>query len=275
MYRRALALIFALSLAIGASGCNGESATLHGVVEGVVTDQVTGRPIEDVWVMSGSIVAWTNASGVYWLSLPQGAQSIRYQRAGYARGDLCVTVPGRAAAKTDLMLNPILPVGPVQISLTWQASPKDLDAHLWTLEGYHVNHSCGGSLTSPPWAKLDYDYFDGHGKETIVIAEFTHDTYRYSVHNYSGTPAIAGSGAQVDVYSQSQLLYTLTAPHSGPVGCLVWDVFEIEGATRKVARLDTLRDCPGWTLEQNGAADKPDARGATGFRQIDELPAGH
>jgi len=274
VYRRALALIFALSLAIGMSGCNGEPTAVHGVIEGVVTDQVTGRPIRDVWVTSGSTVAWTNTSGAYWLSLKQGPQSIRFQRADYARKVLCVTVPKRAALQTDLEMNPILPVGPVQISLTWHASPKDLDAHLWTPAGYRVNYGCGGSLASPPWAKLDFDYFDGHGKETITIADFAPDAYRYSVHNYSRTPAIAGSGARVDVYSQSRLLYTFTAPHTGPASCLVWDVLEIEGATRKVARLDTLRDCPDWALEKNGHVRKPDPGDTAGFRLIDESPTG-
>ena len=274
MYRRALALIFALSLAIGMSGCNGEPTTVHGVIEGIVTDQVIGCPIKDVWVTSGSTVAWTNTSGAYWLSLKQGPQSIRFQRAGYAREVLCVTVPGRATLQTDLEMNPILPVGPVQISLTWHASPRDLDAHLWTPAGYRVNYGCGGSLASPPWAKLDFDYFDGQGKETIMIADFAPDTYRYSVHNCSRTPAIAGSGARVDVYSQSQLLYTFTAPHTGPASCLVWDVLEIDGATRELARLDTLRDCPNWTFEQDGAADKPDPRDGAGFRPVDESPTG-
>lgn len=274
MYGRALALILTLSLAIGMSGCNGESTSLHGVLEGLVADQVTGRPVRDVWVIVGSTVAWTNASGAYWLSLKQGTQSIRFQRSGYAPDALYVTVPGRATVQTNLEMNPILPVGPIQISLTWHASPKDLDAHLWTLGGHRVNYSCGGSLTSPPWAKLDCDYSDGHGKETITIADFAPDTYRYSVHNYSRTPAIAGSGAQVDVYSQSQLLYTFTAPHTGPADFLVWDVLEIDGATRKVTRLDTLRDCPNWTLEQSSAADKPDPRDAAETRLIDESSAG-
>ena len=274
MYRRALAAIFALSLAIGMSGCSGEPTTVHGVIEGVVTDQVIGCPIGDVWVTSGSTVAWTNASGAYWLSLKQGTQSIRFQRAGYAREVLCVTVLGRATVQASLEMNPILPVGPVRISLTWHTSPNDLDAHLWTLEGYRVNHSCGGSLTSHPWARLDFDCFAGHGKETITIIDFAPDTYRYSVHNYSRTPAIAGSGAQVNVHSQSQLLYTFTAPQAGPATCLVWDVFEIDGATRKLARLDTLRDCPGWMLEQGGAADKPEPQGAAGFKLIDESPTG-
>ncbi len=275
MYRRALALIFALSLAIGASGCNGEPSTVHGAIEGVVTDQVIGRPIKDVWVTSGSTVAWTNASGSYWLSLKQGPQSIRFHRVGYAREVLCVTVPGRATAQTDLEMNPVLPVGLVQISLTWHASPKDLDAHLWTLGGYRVNYICGGSLTSPPWAKLDCDYFDGQGKEIIAIADFAPDTYRYSVHNYTRTPAIAGSDAQVDVYSQSQLLYTFTAPQTGPAGYLVWDVLEIDGATRKLARLDTLRNCPDWMLEKNAADGKPYPRDATGFSLVYESPTGH
>ncbi len=274
MYRRALALILALSFAIGMSGCNGEPTTVHGVIEGVVTDQVTGRPIRDVWVTSGSTVAWTNASGAYWLSLKQGPQSIRFQRTDYAAEVRFVTVPGEAALQTNLEMNPVLPVGPIQILLTWHASPKDLDAHLWTLRGCRVNHSCGGSLASPPWAKLDFDYFDGYGRETITIADFAADTYRYSVHNYSCASAIAGCGAQVDVYSQSQLLYTFTAPQTGPASCLVWDVLEIDGATRRVARLDTLRDCPDWTPEHNGASRKPDPRDGAGFRPIDQSSTG-
>ncbi|HON42653.1 MAG TPA: carboxypeptidase-like regulatory domain-containing protein [Bacillota bacterium] len=272
MYSRALALIFALSLVIGISGCNGESASVHGVVEGLVTDQVSGRPVRDVWVTTGSIVAWTDALGAYWLSLPQGTQSICFQRAGYARKTLPVTVVGRSTVQTNLEMNPILPAGPVEISLTWGASPVDLDAHLWTSGGYRINHSCGGSLTSPPWAKLDYDYFAGHGRETITIADFAPDTYHYSIHNCSRTPAIAGSGAQVDVYSQSQLLYTFIVPHTGPADYLVWDVFEIDGATREMARLDTLRECPNWTLEQIGPVDKPEALNSAGFRPVDESP---
>ena len=47
--------------------------------------------------------------------------------------------------------------------------------------------------------------------------------------------------ARLDVYSQSQPVYTFTVPHTGPTGFLVWEVLEIDGATRKITRLDTLR----------------------------------
>lgn len=274
MCRRVLALIFAISLAIGMSGCNGESATVHGVVEGLVTDQVTGRPVRDVWVTAGSTVAWTNTSGAYWLSLPQGIQSICFQRAGYAQAVLSVTVPAGATVQSNLEMNPILPAGPVEISLTWGALPKDLDAHLWTLGGCHISHSSGGSLTCPPWAGLDHDCFCGHGKETITIAEFALDTYRYSVHNHSRTPAIAGSGAQVDICSQSQRLYTFAVPHTGPANSLVWDVFEIDGATRRTTRLDTLRDCSDCAFERISGG-KPKTLDSAGFTPIDESPIGH
>ena len=49
---------------------------------------------------------------------------------------------------------------------------------------------------------------------------------------------------------------------------------ERTGATRELARLDTLRDCPNWTFEQDGAADKPDPRDGAGFRPVDESPTG-
>lgn len=272
MYSRALALILALSLVIGISGCDSESASVHGVVEGLVADQVTQRPVRDVWVTTGSIVAWTDAWGAFWLSLPQGTQSICFQRAGYARKTLPVTVAGRSTVQTNLEMNPILPAGPLEISLTWGALPVDLDAHLWTSGGYRINYGCGGSLASPPWAKLDYDCFAGHGRETITITDLAPDIYRYSVHNYSRTPAVVGSGAQVDVYSQSQLLYTFIVPHTGPLDYLVWHVFEVDGATREMVRLDTLRECPNWTLEQIGAADKPEPPNSAGFRPVDESP---
>lgn len=126
MRKRVLTLIVALSLAIGVSGCNGESVPPHGIVEGIVTDQVTGRPVRGVWVMTGSTVAWTNASGSYWLSLQEGTHSICFYCAGYTRKSLSVTVHGGSTVEASLQMNPILPAGPMEIP-----------------------------LAAPPWAKLD------------------------------------------------------------------------------------------------------------------------
>ncbi len=190
-----------------------------------------------------------------------------FRRVGYAQKDVSVTVPGGTAAQADVEMRPILPAGPVAVELTWSAWPKDLDAHLWTTGGFRVSYSYGGSLTSPPWARLDYDFFDGNGKETITITNFAPHAYYYSVYNYSARPSLAGCGAQVKVYSQSQLLYTFDVPHVGPIGCLVWDVFVVDGASREITKVNVLTNHVAAVPGQINSKPQPtDA----GFRPVGE-----
>ncbi len=126
---------------------------------------------------------------------------------------------------------------PTSIVLTWNEYPSDLDAHLLTPQigglNYHVYYSNPGSTTSPPYALLEHDRQTGFGAENIDVAQRFPGTYRYFVQNLSGTPPLAGSGAQVKIYLYDTLLTTLTAPATGTGD--YWQVCDINGATGALA----------------------------------------
>ena len=79
-------------------------------------------------------------------------------------------------------------------TLTWGASPSDLDLHLWTPSGEHVyfgNPSASG-------VRLSSDDTTGYGPETLTFTTSECGRYALAVHHYQGESAsFAGSGAEV------------------------------------------------------------------------------
>jgi hypothetical protein len=144
---------------------------------------------------------------------------------------------------------------PTSIVLTWNEYPSDLDAHLLTPEiggiYYHVYYGSVGSTTMPPYADLEHDRTAGFGAENVDVAQRFPGTYRYVVHNYSGTPPLAGSGARVRIYAYDTLVTSLVAPAAGTGD--YWNVCDINGAT------GGLVSCPNTigTLEPTFADGRP------------------
>ena len=120
--------------------------------------------------------------------------------------------------------------GPIiGITLTWDADPRDLDAHLTTPEGggswehIYYNHKVGADAT------LDTDDRDGHGPEIITIHRIPDGVYRYSVHHYAGDSDIPHSGARVGIVGGGISYRILTPPLGGSEGEKdSWRVFDLE-----------------------------------------------
>ena len=89
----------------------------------------------------------------------------------------------------------------LSIKLTWGASPRDLDSHLYTPNGNHVWYAGKGSLVNTPHASLDVDDTTSFGPEVVTIVRLMQGTYQYLVHNFSGetNPGIAGSPTRVEL----------------------------------------------------------------------------
>ena len=83
-------------------------AQATGSVTGVVTDQVTKRPVPDVQVMiiGTQRGAATDAEGHYTISaLPAGSHRVRARRVGYAPGEVTVTVPAGGSVTANFALD--------------------------------------------------------------------------------------------------------------------------------------------------------------------------
>jgi hypothetical protein len=139
---------------------------------------------------------------------------------------------------------------PTSIVLTTRESPSDVDAHLLTppISGvsYDVWDQTPGDAAAPPYALLDDNHSGslgyGFGVEVIGVAQRFPGTYRYYVHNYSGTPPLAGSSLRVSVYASDTLVTTLMAPATGTGS--YWHVCDVDGATGTVSCPNTITTVP-------------------------------
>lgn len=96
-------------------------------------------------------------------------------------------------------------VTPVYFRLTWGASPRDLDSHAWipatgaSSSRYHVYFGDKGTHSGYPYAFLDQDITTGYGPEMLSFSRFLDGDTFYSIYNYSGSPDITTSDAQVQI----------------------------------------------------------------------------
>ena len=220
----------------------------EGTVSGMVTASQNGEPLEGVTisVVGGSATTTSDSNGEYSFVVPSGTQEISASYTGYYTISSNVWVPTDGSATQNFSLSPVISSGSgaMRMVLTWGESPSDLDSHLLTpeIEGseYHVYFGSHGDSLSAPYARLDVDDTSGYGPETITIYEIQPGTYRYYIYNWSGSPAIAGSGAQVQMYNENGLIQTVTVPASGDGD--YWYVCDIDGATGTVTLVNEIQD---------------------------------
>lgn len=214
-----------------------------------VANAVTGQPLAGatVAVRAGAGAPATGPAVATAVTLATGEARFAALPAGpytlfvSAPSMITVVVPSvmvSASAQTvqQVALSPVLAAGETRIVLTWGAAPSDLDSHLTGPNGaggsfhvYYINRTSRADPTSATAdVELDTDDMSGYGPETITIRRQFTGTYCYSVHNYSETPALATSAAQVRVYRGSQQVAAYTVPATT---ALVWTVFRLDGST--------------------------------------------
>ncbi len=138
-----------------------------------------------------------------------------------------------------------------RITLTWNAEPDDLDAHL-TFDGTNGREMVyfGHSEANDGSARLNTDDMDGYGPEIITIYALHDGINRYSVHQYSGQGTIGTSGARLNMVIDKNGngltdIYALQPDGlSGFTGIkdvwFGWDIYVDNGRVTKVETLDTV-----------------------------------
>ncbi len=207
-------------------------------------------------VPSGSLVPAFGASPVYG-SAPllvqfndqstENTHTVSCSKPGYLTYvNEQVSLPPGDTLNLNLSLSPELQEGNVRFVLNWGATPTDLDSHLLTpeIEGneYHVFFDNKGSITTAPFARLDFDITSGFGPETMTIYELRPGDYSYYVRNFSENPSITLSHAVVQIYGVDGLLYTVQVPSSGSGH--YWHVCDIDGQTGDIIIKNNIIDEP-------------------------------
>jgi len=129
----------------------------------------------------------------------------------------------RITSRTYAVSGPV-PNGQLRIVLTWGATPRDMDSHLYTPSGCHVFY--GQKQCKSGEAGLDTDVTDSYGPETVNIHKLTPGVYRYKVHAYS-SGAIEESEASVTLYGVSRHPVTFDIGRDGQVQGGDWRVFNL------------------------------------------------
>lgn len=225
----------------------GGSATITGIVVNALDDSPVPNAQIDLLsgfdASGGSPVSSTvsDASGEFTLTgVVAGDYTLAVTATGFIQTRLNVSVPQGATVTRTVALSEQLGAGQTRIVLTWDDSPSDLDSHITGPDGQgnqlHVSFSDQGSRDSPPYMSLDNDITTGFGPETITIWQQFPGTYCYSVHNYSGSPALSTSQATVEVFQEGSRVASFDVP--GGTG-EVWTVFSLDaGGITSVNRID-------------------------------------
>lgn len=145
---------------------------------------------------------------------------------------------------------------PWTIALTWNAEPRDLDAHLWTpaVEGdsWHIYFGRHGFLHIAPYCSLDVDDITSYGPEHITIARAFPGEYIYAVHHWSGDSTISTSGAVVRIYHYGSLTRTFNVPNTPAGDNWWWHVFKLNAENGTITELNVIDPNPPlpWTMDE-------------------------
>ena len=107
-----------------------------------------------------------------------------------------------------------------QFVLSWGETPYDLDSHM---EGYtpngeaiHVYYSNSSeSYSGDVYCTLDHDDTNSYGPETVDLKSSSRYPCYYYIHNYSGSPSMCVSHAEVKVYKGGEFVGSRKIPTKG------------------------------------------------------------
>ncbi len=285
---------------------------LASVIAGVVTDAIDNHPLGGVLVSVGGQSGYTDDLGRYRLTgmsatpgprveftaTPLTGDSpltvqftnltvleglgLRARTNGYSAYDDATIRPVSLGVLTNnFAISPLLDPGSMRLVLNWRANPRDLDAHLLTpaIDGlfYHIDYhrAANGDPAIVPYARLDFDYTNGFGPETLTVSKFAPGTYRYYVQLFAGDGGLAGSGATTRLYTADGDPRNIVIPAVGTGR--YWHVCDVEGLTRAITIVNQIVPAPpravGATLMEASPgrsvmASEATGSGGSGFRYL-------
>lgn len=229
-----------------------------GYVSGRVVDS-NGSPIQGAeircWGVGWYQQRWasgetsTNTDGIFTRIPAEVGVVFKYQASKGGHKSAILQAGPLAQNETRDVGDIVLDAPLVQITLTWEQDPRDLDSHLTARLNdnttFHVYYpsSSRGSLVNAPYANLDTDDTTSYGPEVTSISRLRQGTYRYSVRHYTGTGTIETSGAEVNLMIPSVGIYRFTPPAGQPNGTLIWRIVDIiMDSTGHVVAINPIND---------------------------------
>ena len=205
----------AIANAVPVTGCVNDDAGLPAANVRVEADGST---------YSGTSAATTNAQGEFTLLARPGSQIVVSGR----RGPYLTNAA--AAGPTSFAISPCLTLpssNAATMRLTWGPQPLDIDSHLRTPDGAHVDFTSQGSLTQAPFSSLDVDWTRGSGTEVTTIRRPRVGIYRFYLHNFSQsfTPGMTGSPTRVELNYVGRTV--VFSPPPGEGSALYWHMFDL------------------------------------------------
>ncbi len=196
-------------------------------------DAVTGKPISGARVKLENRTSVSDSGGKVSFPYPrldreEGYVDLLFEKKGYVRTLIKIHLLLNSVFINRYSISPSLPPGRYRVTVDWNDSPPDLDAHLVKSGRYHISYRDKTKFEDLAW--LDRDDTDGEGPETITIARLDPKSrYAYYVHDYThrATADFATfnkSKAHVMIFSDTGLVRSFEVPAGKG---RVWKVFEI------------------------------------------------
>ncbi len=256
-----------------------------GGFRGIITNAVTGRPIEDVNLQLRS--GWNNTEGEIIKELktdsdgefrfgakkafgvifgiPCGNYTITASKEEYLATSFNIIVwPGEDTDNPEQngTMSPVMADDTYRIVLTWGENPSDLDSHVVGRfsdgEDFHVYYENMWEYdyeSDLEVCNLDLDDITGYGPETITLNVNTDAPYYYYVYHYDGSGTLSTSGAQIKVYHGNDPVRTFHVP-TGFGQEDYWNVFAIVDG--KIISKNTLTFFSDLTYADSRRVSAPD-----------------
>ncbi|MBQ6772868.1 MAG: M4 family metallopeptidase [Synergistaceae bacterium] len=239
----------------------GKSSSQPSNLSGIVRNALTGEAVEGAvfkirhgWnIHTGDTAAelLSETGGNYTTRMIAGYYTVEVSKEGYTTYFLDdLVVPPSGNIIQDIILSPnAFTDNKYRITLQWDESPRDLDAHLIGIlpdgKTFHVYYSnreaydSSGSVT----AVLDHDDTNGRGFETITFDAVPGARYKYFVHWYSSdySTTWTDSNAVVNLYKSGQQNFTFTVPDvdAGKSSYSYWNVLDLRTGMKPVTPDDS------------------------------------
>ncbi len=188
-----------------------ETVNVTGCVQDAAGANVAGVTVSSDGIdYSGTASAVSGANGNFTVAMKKSAKAT----IGGAKGNGLLTNFASVGPSTTTIALPTCLVltaanNAVNIKLTWGLNPEDVDTHLFTPAGDHIDFTQLGILTAAPFAKLDIDDTTSFGPEIVTINRLMVGTYTYGIYIYSGTGTLTSSPARVELnIGNNQRIFT-------------------------------------------------------------------
>lgn len=179
-----------------------ETVYLNGCVRNAANQPVANALVAtDGITYSGSSTATSATDGTFRVAVKRNSQLTVTALANNLLTNTLSATSGSSDSTLPSCLVLSETAASLNIRLTWGQLPSDVDSHLLLPNGVEIYFGNEGSLLSPNFANLDVDDTTGYGPEVVTVSRLMVGTYRYFLHNYSGTfsPGMTASPVRVEL----------------------------------------------------------------------------